>query len=100
MEVARASLKQAGKVRQMLPPEARRGLAVELERLEGQLGRVVGQTERRVLDDESVKAAEKLVSLFEEHTSITSVGARRARRPRVWAQGVAGGDRRRHHKRL
>jgi hypothetical protein len=93
-------LKQAGKVRQMLPPEARRGLAVELERLEGQLGRVVGQTERRVLDDESVKAAEKLVSLFEEHTSITSVGARRARRPRVWAQGVAGGDRRRHHKRL
>ena len=41
----------------MLPPEARRGLAVELERLEGQLGRVVGQTERRVLDDESVKAA-------------------------------------------
>lgn len=53
MEVAKASLKQAGKVCQMLPPKARRGLAVELERLEGLLGRVVRQTERRVLDDES-----------------------------------------------
>lgn len=74
VEVAKASLKQAKKVRQMLPPKARRGLAVELERLEGLLGRVVGQTERRVLDDESVPAAEKLVSLFEEHTSIIRRG--------------------------
>jgi transposase, IS5 family len=69
VEVAKASLKQAGKVRQMLPPKARHGLAVELERLEGLLGRVVGQTERRVLEEESVPAAEKLVSLFEEHTT-------------------------------
>jgi hypothetical protein len=47
---------------------------------------VVGQTERRVLDDQSVKAAEKLVSLFEEHTSIIPVGARRARRPSTGAR--------------
>jgi IS5 family transposase len=74
VEVAKATLKQAGKVRQMLPPEARRGLAVELERFEGLLGRAVGQTERRVLEGESVPAAEKLVSLFEEHTSIIRRG--------------------------
>ena len=91
MEVARASLRQAKKVRAMLP-ERQNGLADELERFEGLVERVIEQTDRRVLKGESVKAAEKLVSLFEEHTSITSVGARRARRPRVWAQGVAGGD--------
>lgn len=32
--------------------------------------RVINQTERRVLDDESVPAKEKLVSIFEEHTDI------------------------------
>ena len=36
--------------------------------------RVVEQTERRVLKGESVKAAEKLVSIFEEHTSIIRRG--------------------------
>jgi IS5 family transposase len=35
---------------------------------------VVEQTERRVLSGESVAASEKLVSLFEEHTSIIARG--------------------------
>jgi transposase, IS5 family len=71
--VARASLRQARKVRQMLP-ERRSGLADELERFEGLVELVVDQTKRRVLKGESVKAAEKLVSLFEEHTSIIRRG--------------------------
>jgi transposase, IS5 family len=45
--VAKASLKQANKVRQMLRSEKRRGLAEELKRFEGLLERVVEQTERR-----------------------------------------------------
>src|ERR671910_782753 len=94
VEVAKASLRQAGKVRQMLPPKARHGLGVELERLEGLLGRVVGQTERRVLDDESIPAAEKLVSLFEEHTSIIprgKAGKETEYGHKVWLGGTEGG---------
>jgi len=51
--------------------------AVRLEGLVGELGhylplteRVLDQTRRRVFDGESVPAAEKLVSIFEEHTDI------------------------------
>lgn len=79
--VAKASLKQAGKVRKkMLPSEKRRGLTEELERFEGLVERVVDQTERRVLKGESVPAAEKLVSLFEPHTSIIRRGKAGTRR--------------------
>jgi transposase, IS5 family len=73
VEVARASLRQAKKVRAMLP-ERQSGLADELERFEGLVERVIEQTDRRVLKGQSVKAAEKLVSLFEEHTSIIRRG--------------------------
>jgi transposase, IS5 family len=73
VEVARASLRQAKKVRQMLP-ERQSGLADELERFEGLVERVIEQTDRRVLQGRSVKAAEKLVSLFEPHTSIIRRG--------------------------
>ena len=73
VEVARASLRQARKVREMLP-KTPGGLADELERFEGLVERVVDQTKRRVLKGESVKAAEKLVSLFEPHTSIIRRG--------------------------
>ena len=58
----------------MLLPEEQHGLAGGLERFEGLVERVVDQTERRVLKGESVKAAEKLVSIFEEHTSIIRGG--------------------------
>ena len=73
VEVARASLRQAKKVRAMLP-ERQSGLADELERFEGLVERVIEQTDRRVLKGQSVKASEKLVSLFEEHTSIIRRG--------------------------
>jgi transposase, IS5 family len=97
--VAKASLKQAGKVREMLRcemlrSEERRGLAAELERFEGLVERVVEQTERRVLEGESVKAAEKLVSLFEEHTSIIrrgKAGKETEYGHKVWLEETEGG---------
>lgn len=100
--VARASSKQAGKVRQMLrgakaTAAARplgEGLAEEIGRLEGLVERVVEQTERRVLKGESVAAGEKLVSLFEEHTAIIARGkaGKKAEFGRkVWLEEVEGG---------
>ncbi len=93
--VAEASLKQAGKVRKMLlPEEARRGLVDELERFEGMVERVVDQTERRVLNGESVPAAEKLVSIFEPHTSIIrrgKAGKETEYGHKVWLEETEGG---------
>ncbi len=93
--VAKASLKQARKVREMLPPEEwRRGLADELERFDEMVERVVDQTERRVLEGESVPAAEKLVSLFEEHTSIIrrgKAGKETEYGHKVWLEETEGG---------
>jgi transposase, IS5 family len=91
--VAKASLKQAGEVRQMLPPEARRGLGVEFEHFEGLLERVVEQTQRRVLKGQSVAAGEKLVSIFEEHTSIIrrgKVGKETEYGHKVWLEETEG----------
>jgi len=93
VEVARASLRQARKVREMLP-QTRGGLADELERFEGLLERVVDQTKRRVLKGESVKAAEKLVSLFEPHTSIIrrgKAGKETEYGHKVWLEETEGG---------
>jgi IS5 family transposase len=39
-------------------------------------GKVIGQTQRRVFQGESVPAPEKVVSLFEEHTDIIQKGGR------------------------
>lgn len=102
--IARTSLKQAGKVRQMLrsqeeeEEEAQRHLggrlADELERFEGLLEGVVQQTERRVLSGESVAAGEKLVSLFEEHTTIIARGKAGKKTEfgrKVWLDEVEGG---------
>jgi IS5 family transposase len=96
IDVARASLKQASNVKQMLRSQARLGgrLADELERFEGLLERVVEQTERRVLGGESVAAGEKLVSLFEEHTAIIARGKAGKRVEfgrKVWLDEVEGG---------
>jgi len=95
--VARASLKQATKVQQMLRSQEAHldgRLADELERFEGLLERVVDQTERRVLSGESVAASEKLVSLFEEHTAIIARGKAGKRTEfgrKVWLSEVEGG---------
>lgn len=45
-------------------------LAKKLEQAVGILSRVIGQTERRVLQGEVVPAGEKVVSFFEDHTDI------------------------------
>lgn len=89
-------MKQASEARQMLRAAARlgEGLAEELERFEGLIERVVEQTERRVLKGESVKAEEKLVSLFEEHTAIIARGKAGKRTEfgrKVWLDEVEGG---------
>jgi IS5 family transposase len=96
--VARASLKQASKVRQTLrSEEAHLGggrLADELERFEGLIERVVDQSERRVLNGESVAAGEKLVSLFEEHTAIIARGKAAKKTEfgrKVWLEELEGG---------
>ena len=46
------------------------GLACEIEHYCGLCEQVISQTERRVLNGEKVPAAEKVVSIFEEHTDI------------------------------
>jgi transposase, IS5 family len=96
--VARASLKQASEVQQMLRGEEAaglgEGLGEEIERFEGLIERVVEQTERRVLDGQSVKATEKLVSLFEEHTAIIARGKASKKSEfgrKVWLSEVEGG---------
>jgi len=50
-------------------PAARR-LAGQLDEVLPRLRRAVGQAERRVLKDDPVPSAEKLVSLFEPHTQV------------------------------
>lgn len=45
-------------------------IADELKRYIGLANRVIDQTERRVIHDESVPASEKIVSIFEPHTDI------------------------------
>ena len=51
-------------------------LARRLERAVRILGKVIDQTERRVLKGERVPASEKIVSFFEDHTDIIVKGGR------------------------
>jgi len=55
---------------------AGRELARRLERAIGILGKVIDQTDRRVLKNEKVPASEKIVSFFEDHTDIIVKGKR------------------------
>lgn len=52
------------------------GLAEELERAVGILDKVMDQTRRRVIEEEKVPAAEKVVSFFECHSDIIEKGER------------------------
>lgn len=56
-----------GSLQQMLTAQ---GCAQELEHYIGLTLRVVDQTERRIIDGETVPAAEKICSIFESHTDI------------------------------
>ena len=51
-------------------------VAAELGRHADLLERILSQTRRRVIEKESVPAAEKVVSIFEEHTDIIEKGGR------------------------
>ena len=52
------------------------GIAANLERAVGLLGKVIDQTRRRVINGETVPASEKVVSFFEEHSDIIVKGQR------------------------
>jgi transposase, IS5 family len=77
LQVARASLRQAGQVRQRLASSTDRTaprLQHALEQVVPLLQRVCAQTERRVFQGEVVPAAEKVASLFEPQTAIIRRG--------------------------
>jgi IS5 family transposase len=97
IEVAQQSQRQAEQVAAVLRRQggtAAERLAGQLERWRSPLEQVVRQARRRVLQGESVPAAEKCVSLFEPHTQILKQG-----KPgrdvefgrKVWLAEVEGG---------
>ena len=53
-----------------------KGILQQLRHYLDLMGRVIDQTERRVLQGQKVPAAEKVVSIFEEHSDIIQTGAR------------------------
>jgi transposase, IS5 family len=95
VEVARASMRQAGRVRSMLEEEpCAQKISEEISHFMELLKRVISQTRRRVLEGEEVLAAEKLVSIFEPYTAIICRG--KAKKPtefgrKVWLSEVDGG---------
>ncbi len=97
LEITEASRKQAGKVRESVLEQSGRmaeGLAEKLEQFEGLVGKVVEQARRRVIGGESVPSAEKLVSIFEPHTSIIrrgKAGKDTEYGQKVWIDEVDGG---------
>jgi transposase, IS5 family len=95
IEVARASIKQAGQVQGMLQevPGSRR-LPEELSHFAELLEQVISQSWRRVFEGEQVPATEKLLSIFEEHTAIIRRGKARKQTEfgrKVWLSEVDGG---------
>lgn len=100
MKVARASIGQARQLVGMLSEtrtatrEKAETLSRDLKHFSGLLSRMVSQTERRVFAAETVPAAEKLVSIFEPHTTIIRRG--KTAKPtvfgrKVWLSEVEGG---------
>jgi IS5 family transposase len=95
VEVAKASIKQARLVRTLLEevPSARK-ISEELSHFAQLLEQTISQTSRRVFKGERVSAKEKLVSIFEEHTSIILRGKARKKTEfgrKVWLSEVEGG---------
>jgi IS5 family transposase len=96
VEVARASMRQAGRVRSMLEVEepSAQKISEELSHFAALLERVISQTRRRVLEGEQVPATEKLVSIFEPHTAVVRRGKARNTTEfgrKVWLSEVDGG---------
>jgi IS5 family transposase len=97
--VAKASLKQAGKVRQMLPSEEAAWIGRRARTLR-RISRAGSRPERapgaqRPERTSSREASEHLRAAHEHYPP-----GQGGQGDRVRAQGVAGGDRRRHHQRL
>src|SRR5215218_10440888 len=95
LEVGKATLKQAGRVRDLLgeSPSARK-VADEISRFSELLEWAVGQARRRVLEGERLEAEEKLLSLFEEHTVVIRRGKAHKQTEfgrKVWLSEVEGG---------
>jgi IS5 family transposase len=98
IEVARASIKQAGQVRTLFlleeVPRSSQKISERLSHFAGLLGQVIEQAERRVLEEQQVPAAQKLVSIFEPHTAIIRRGKARKKTEfgrKVWLSEVDGG---------
>lgn len=97
LEVAGATLKQAHQVMTAIQATAQQEgqrLLTIFHTFMPHLEQVIDQARRRVLDNESVPAAEKLVSLFESHTDIIRRG--KVNKPteyghKVWLGEVEGG---------
>ena len=96
VEVARASMRQAGQVLSMLEEEvpSAQKISEEISYFAQLLERVIWQTRRRVLEGEQVLATQKLVSIFEPHTAIIRRG--KAKKPtefgrKAWLSEVDGG---------
>lgn len=97
VQTARATVRQAERVRVALQEqrtETGEKLVRTLQTFLPRLQQVVDQTVRRVFEDESLVAAEKLVRIFEPHTDIIKRG--KANKPtefghKVWLGEVEGG---------
>lgn len=95
LKIAKAAIGQAGRVRTLIEeaPSARK-ISEELSRFAELLEWAVSQARRRVLKGERLQAKEKLLSLFEEHTSIIRRGKAKKSTEfgrKVWLSEVEGG---------
>lgn len=97
LEVAQATVNQVRQVVNAIQTDARRagGRLIDIcQTFLPRLEQVIDQARRRVLHNQSVPAAEKLVSLFEPHTNIIRRG--KVNKPteyghKVWLGEVEGG---------
>lgn len=97
VQTARATVRQAEQVLSVLQEQeakAAETLAQTLQTFLPRLKQVLAQTVRRVLEDASVPAEEKLVSIFEPHSDIIRRGKPRKATEfghKVWLGEVEGG---------
>jgi IS5 family transposase len=97
VDVAQAAIRQAQTVSEQLKTEGQQvaqRLQATLDTFVPRVEQAVNQTVRRVFNDESVPAQDKIVSLFEPHTAI--IRRQKAGKPtefgrKVWLDEVDGG---------
>ena len=97
LDTTKATLRQATNVLSALKEQTQskaKGLADTLETFIPRVEQVIDQTKRRLFDNDSVPAEEKIVSIFEPHTSI--IHRNKLSKPtefghKVWLDEVDGG---------